>query len=69
MQDCSLITLLNMNLGWLPRPKVLPPFIKDKNNWILVRQRTNMGPPNRALVFNHAGEVEVFTLTLTDHLL
>lgn len=41
---------------------VLPPFIKDKNNWILVRQRASMSQPERAWVFSHPGEVEEFSL-------
>lgn len=58
----TFIKPLNMNLGRIPLPKAVPLFIKDKNNWILVMQRTNISQPGRCWLFSHAAEVEELSL-------
>lgn len=60
--DIHLLNPLNMNLGRISLPKAVLLFIKDKNNWILVMQRTNISQPGRCWVFSHAGEVEGLSL-------
>lgn len=57
MHGYGVIKLLNLNVGWIPGPRVLHPFIKDKNNWIFKRLGTNMSQAQRAWVFSHAGAV------------